>query len=348
MERSSKRGKIPQKDWPSIIKRYEAGETLASIARTYDCSPPAISYILSRSRTRDASVGGTEQSGIVSPEPRLVKGHPNDMPTGEFVTGTPEIGGAAAAPPAAPTRYPIDGYPIDGSDPEPVSAGPDSASNGTAGVSEIGADIAVTETPGRPPRGDIEAPAQAPPSGTGNSPSGLGIADPQPQPAEPRRTLHLSLSHNNAQPTETPQHEGLAEMADASAVRPVESQQSVESQQQGMTQHPARHHPAPNAAANNGGAAPSMAESRNATNGGSFIDRALRERVDGDISAFLAAFDAALADDTIESRAELREATDRLLRAGARTRIELERLEARVPLSARDTSGYSAPGWRPR
>jgi hypothetical protein len=91
-----------------------------------------------------------------------------------------------------------------------------------------------------------------------------------------------------------------------------------------------------------------MAESHKVRDRGTFIDRALRERVDGDISAFLAAFDAALADDTIESRAELREATDRLLRAGARTRIELERLEARVPLSPRDTSGYSAPSWRPR
>ena len=50
----------------------------------------------------------------------------------------------------------------------------------------------------------------------------------------------------------------------------------------------------------------------------------------------------------MESRAGLREATDRLLHAGARTRIELERLEACMPLSARDTSGYSAPSWRPR
>ena len=33
---------------------------------------------------------------------------------------------------------------------------------------------------------------------------------------------------------------------------------------------------------------------------------------------------------------ELREATDRLLRAGARTRIELERLEARAPLPPRN------------
>src|SRR6266851_7102467 len=52
MEKSSKRGKIPQSDWPLIMARYETGETLASIARTYDCSPPAISYVVSRSRAR--------------------------------------------------------------------------------------------------------------------------------------------------------------------------------------------------------------------------------------------------------------------------------------------------------
>ncbi|MGC2198571.1 MAG: hypothetical protein WA633_00255 [Stellaceae bacterium] len=78
------------------------------------------------------------------------------------------------------------------------------------------------------------------------------------------------------------------------------------------------------------------------------MDQALRERVDDDISAFLAAFDAALAQDTVESRAGLREATDRLLRAGARMRIQLERLEARVPLSTRDHSEWTPPTWRPR
>jgi hypothetical protein len=328
MERSSKRGKIPQQDWPSIIKRYEAGETLASIARTYDCSPPAISYILSRSRARDATVDGTEQSAIESSEPRLLKGNSNDTPVSEFINGTPEIGEAALHPTAK-----IPG-PMDGSIPEPVSAGPGSGLN-AAGVSEMGADIAVTETPGRPAQRDIEEPAQA-------APSGNGTAGSQPQPGEPRRTLHLSLSHNNAQTMETPHHDmHVSDMTDASAV------QSVGDQQQGSTQHPIRHHPAPTAAANNGGAGRSTAESHK-RDGGAFIDRALRERVDGDISAFLAAFDAALAEDTIESRADLRDATDRLLRAGARTRIELERLEARVPLQARDTSGYSSANWRPR
>jgi hypothetical protein len=80
-----------------------------------------------------------------------------------------------------------------------------------------------------------------------------------------------------------------------------------------------------------------------------FIDHELRNRVDGDIAAFLAAFDAALAADTQESRFGLREATDRLLRAGARTRIELERLEARVPLPPRERGGEADPrAWRHR
>jgi hypothetical protein len=77
---------------------------------------------------------------------------------------------------------------------------------------------------------------------------------------------------------------------------------------------------------------------RNSKEGGTFIDLALRHRVEGDIAAFLAAFDAALNRDSSETRAELRQATDRLLRAGARTRIELERLEARAPLSASNRS----------
>lgn len=80
---------------------------------------------------------------------------------------------------------------------------------------------------------------------------------------------------------------------------------------------------------------------------GSFIDQQLRTRVDTDIAAFLAAFDDALAQDTQDSRTALREATDRLLRAGARTRIELERLEARVPLTPREAA-RSDSAWRAR
>ncbi len=77
MEKSNKRGKIPQSDWPLIMTRYEAGETLASIARTYDCSPPAISYVVSKSRARQPARDNPEASPSER-ESQLVKGSANE------------------------------------------------------------------------------------------------------------------------------------------------------------------------------------------------------------------------------------------------------------------------------
>src|ERR1700733_3693586 len=87
MEKSSKRGKIPQSDWPQIMARYEAGETLASIARTYDCSAPAISYIVSRSREKPSNI----TSPAPTAEPQLIKAAANDA--------TPRSAEPAVAPP---------------------------------------------------------------------------------------------------------------------------------------------------------------------------------------------------------------------------------------------------------
>src|SRR5262244_1236354 len=91
MEKSSKRGKIPQQDWPAIIKRYEAGETLASIARTYDCSPPAISYIVSRTRARgavpDADGQPAPSTAPAVAESQLLKGPIAEMPSNNMAAG---------------------------------------------------------------------------------------------------------------------------------------------------------------------------------------------------------------------------------------------------------------------
>jgi len=51
------------------------------------------------------------------------------------------------------------------------------------------------------------------------------------------------------------------------------------------------------------------------------IDSALRDRVNSDIAAFVVAFDNVLDDGTPQNRRALLDATDRLMRAGARTRI---------------------------
>src|SRR5438552_2552250 len=97
MEKSSKRGKIPQSDWPLIMARYEAGETLSSIARTYDCSPPAISYVISRSRARHPD-GETARPPAPVSEPQLIKA----------VAGDGSAGGSGRPQPAATTAA-VDG-----------------------------------------------------------------------------------------------------------------------------------------------------------------------------------------------------------------------------------------------
>jgi hypothetical protein len=305
MEKSGKRGKIPQSDWPLIMSRYEAGETLSSIARTYDCSPPAISYIVSRSREKSASEvlapavveaqlvkapgNGTAENGLASVEPMAA----------------PPIAGLRREPPAEPRPTPpISGAPVSG-DQRPrlhLSLG---NGNGNGGYLQQG-------------------------NGNDSHSSGNG----------------------NGHSHEPPLRPNLA------APRPPQLQDAGEHAPSRPFQVPARG-PVPFDAGRNGRDLFALPEGRPAAqqprdaggarkDNGAFIDQELRSRVDGDIAAFLAAFDAALAADTQESRFGLREATDRLLRAGARTRIELERLEARVPLPPREGAESDRAAWRHR
>jgi hypothetical protein len=371
MEKSSKRGKIPQSDWPLIMARYEAGETLSSIARTYDCSPPAISYVVSRSRARQAG-GETPRPAAAAGEPQLIKATAGN---GADATGNRD---SAAMPPGetAPPAYPaITARPPE---PAPVHPNPIAPQAGPAG------DRRFEIRPGngngfvRPGLGPVigeRAPQAANPFAPSAPSAAPRPADPQPAhvqashgpPAQgpansdPRGRLHLSLgngSHANggsqpaeprvaegpqppmppqngggerapAWPAPTPHHyPGLAEQH-RHAMPPAGAPMRVNGGQQGPF-----------------GRGEAQTEHRK-EGGGAFIDAELRARVDSDIAAFLSAFDMALAEDTPESRALLREATDRLLRAGARTRIELERLEARMPLPPRDT-GRQEPTWRQR
>jgi hypothetical protein len=179
---------------------------------------------------------------------------------------------------------------------------------------------------------------------------GAAAQPPTAQANGDRRTLHLSLtspSHGNepaqvseAQPAERhdagdyaprPQHQAAADSPPPAAAVP---ERGLAELRPIAYQGPVR-----------GGEADAA---RRPNAAGTFIDKELRARVDGDIAAFLTAFDAALLEDTQQSRSALREATDRLLRAGARTRIELERLEARTPLSPRAGGDRNEAAWRQR
>jgi hypothetical protein len=48
MANRRQKGKISKSEWPDILARHSAGESLASIARRYACTPPAIRYIVLR------------------------------------------------------------------------------------------------------------------------------------------------------------------------------------------------------------------------------------------------------------------------------------------------------------
>jgi len=60
------RGKIRHEEWPKIAARFESGDTLAEIARSYGCTPPAIRYIVGRA---SANAGKTRPSRGISGTP---------------------------------------------------------------------------------------------------------------------------------------------------------------------------------------------------------------------------------------------------------------------------------------
>jgi hypothetical protein len=320
------------------MARYEAGETLASIARTYDCSPPAISYVVSRSRARQPGTQSPPPAPSVT-EPQLIKASPAET----SATGIAQSP-AASAPPA-------NGQAGDHRDEiwprEANGFARDGAGGGNANLPEL------------PPRAALALPRPPGPAGSGNG--------------DQRRTLHLSLGDPSPGNGGTPPAEHHPAERHNSASEGQHAQHQTAQHQTAQHQATGERFAAPAnpgaqpspVAPPDGGGGQGFSEARptayygpiqqTGTDGarrkegnGSYIDNDLRARVDGDIAAFLAAFDAALVQDTQESRAALREATDRLLRAGARTRIELERLEARMPLPPRDNGGRGETAWRQR
>ncbi|MBV9827504.1 MAG: hypothetical protein JO001_17845 [Alphaproteobacteria bacterium] len=343
MEKSNRRGKIPQSDWPLIMARYEAGETLASIARTYDCSPPAISYVVSRSRTRPGAAPVTVPRAS---EPILLKGLEAEVTedgdkehsTGNVVTSMGAATGqlklladAEEQPPTPPVVVEASAA-LAAHQPETAVLQP--VRNGNGNGSGNGHDARHADA--RHSNGSHS-------NGNGHA-NGNGQAN-----GEPRRTLHLSLGNappingNAGQAADSPP----AMRSDSPKVTAQAGPEPYH--RQALAESAPRRNEA--ASENFAGRRPERdgygdtprAKESNTT----YIDNDLRTRVNDDIAAFLAAFDAALVLDSQESRTGLREATDRLLRAGARTRIELERLEARIPLPPRD-NGRAEPAWRHR
>src|SRR5271169_6901143 len=71
--------KIPQGEWNAIAARYQNGESISNIARSYGCTPPAIHYILKRNRELPATA--------IRP---IMPGRPTAAPAAPLGAGAPE------------------------------------------------------------------------------------------------------------------------------------------------------------------------------------------------------------------------------------------------------------------
>ena len=108
--------KIPQGEWNAIAARYQSGESISQIARSYGCTPPAIHYILKRNRQRPAAAAAMPaRSERLLSEPasaQLVRARPiepaapavyaNHHPAAAIVVH------ARPAPPAGAVRVPAE------------------------------------------------------------------------------------------------------------------------------------------------------------------------------------------------------------------------------------------------
>jgi hypothetical protein len=80
--------KIPQGEWNAIAARYQGGESISKIARSYGCTPPAIHYIQKRNRQKPTELA--EQPRVIKPaetmQTRLVRMNAPDpaIPSAQF------------------------------------------------------------------------------------------------------------------------------------------------------------------------------------------------------------------------------------------------------------------------
>ncbi|UEM23622.1 hypothetical protein JL100_013075 [Skermanella mucosa] len=66
-EAPKRRGRIPQSAWPHILERHRAGATLSAIAREFDCTPSAISYIVRKAEASGMEPAPPRASETASP-----------------------------------------------------------------------------------------------------------------------------------------------------------------------------------------------------------------------------------------------------------------------------------------
>lgn len=156
-ESPKKRGRIPQSAWPQILERYRSGATLSAIAREFECTPSAISYIIKKAEA--ASGQGDAAHG----DEQLGDAQADDGQSSAPAAPAEETPAPVSAAPASPAAEPAPAAPAEAEAPaEPRRAG--RTVRGT-----------LTRTPRTEPAAD-QAPAETPAA----SPAPAAAAAPAP------------------------------------------------------------------------------------------------------------------------------------------------------------------------
>lgn len=191
-EAPKKRGRIPQSAWPQILERYRSGVTLSAIAREFECTPSAISYIIRKAEAageKDAPVeeGAVTDAAAEAPAGDALAEEPAPAPVAAPAAAPeapapakPARRSAAPAPaqatqPAAPAPAPAAAVPAAAAQPAPAPA-PAPAQTETLRLNRPEAQPAAQPAPVQPaPVQPTAAPAQAAPqpaAADGSRPAG--------------------------------------------------------------------------------------------------------------------------------------------------------------------------------
>ncbi|KAA0582079.1 hypothetical protein FZ983_06110 [Azospirillum sp. B21] len=176
-ESPKKRGRIPQSAWPQILERYRSGATLSAIAREFECTPSAISYIIKKAEAAsgqgDAAHGDDDQGDVQA----------DDGQSSVPAAPAEETSAPVTAAPAAPAAEPAPAAPAEAEAPaEPRRAGRTVRGTLTrASRTEPAADQPPVETPAASPASAPAATAAPAPAPTETL--RLNRQEPAPAPA---------------------------------------------------------------------------------------------------------------------------------------------------------------------
>ncbi|HYH39209.1 MAG TPA: hypothetical protein VD860_13375 [Azospirillum sp.] len=174
-----RRGRIPQSAWPQILERYRAGATLSAIAREFECTPSAISYIVRKA----------EASGALSADAPAADTPAADAPP-------PAADAPAAAPAPAPAAAPA---PAPVPPPAPAAETPPPARAPRRAAAEAPRPAApVAEAAPAPAPKPAEAPRPADPPKTRLE---LKREEPRPAPTPPPAPAPVAAAPAPAAPS---------------------------------------------------------------------------------------------------------------------------------------------------